>query len=244
MSGFIWMASCGFLVLFGFALIVIKRSLFKKPEHSESPSQAAEATLEDLKRWNWGAFFLTWVVGVFLYKHIVNAAINSSGQAAAFFPYMNVALLVLIPAISILLGFKGNASFWKSKKWKSVNEFHKQQKKFAAIGGIICLIYVGGFLLGTWASFSLTRSHAYQDSASLIRKNPEIQNRLGVPIQTFLPVNFHHEKSLIAFNYLVNGPRGSGMVIVYATKLKNDLRYVRHEFIFAGVQKKKISVYP
>jgi hypothetical protein len=75
---------------------------------------------EELRGWNWGAFFLTWIWGAF----------NN----------VWIALLVFVPVASyvmpFVLGFKGNEWAWKNKRWEGVHHFREVQRKWA-IGGLI-----------------------------------------------------------------------------------------------------------
>ena len=71
-----------------------------------------------------GSLFLTWIWGIF----------NNSF----------IAFLVLVPFLSIVwcfvCGYKGNEWAWNNKEWKSVEHFHKAQKKWARAGIIVFII--------------------------------------------------------------------------------------------------------
>ena len=75
---------------------------------------------EELRGWNWGAFFLNWIWGAF----------NN----------VWIALLMFVPVASyvmpFVLGFKGNEWAWKNKRWEGVHHFREAQRKWA-IGGLI-----------------------------------------------------------------------------------------------------------
>jgi hypothetical protein len=68
----------------------------------------------EIKEWNWGAFFLTWIWGI--------------GNRVW------LALVALVPlplvglAMGILLGIKGNEWAWQCKKWDSVGHFRHRQR--------------------------------------------------------------------------------------------------------------------
>ena len=70
------------------------------------------------KKWNWGAFFMTWIWGL--------------GNKTY------VALLGLIPVVNLvmafILGAKGNEWAWKNKKWESVDQFTRIQRMWTAFG--------------------------------------------------------------------------------------------------------------
>lgn len=96
-----------------------------------------ENELTDLfKKWNWGAFFLTFIWGVF---------------HGVYF-----SLLVLVPVIGwiiipFILGIKGNEWAWKKGDWKSLEEFHKKQELWKKIG-ILVFIFISTpiFLTMLW----------------------------------------------------------------------------------------------
>lgn len=90
---------------------------------------------DKLKKFNWGAFLLTWIWGLG----------NKTYIALLVFP---LALLGVIPvlgyvaqlAFSIWLGIKGNELAWKNKEWQSIEHFNKIQKRWATAGVIVLLL--------------------------------------------------------------------------------------------------------
>jgi TIR domain len=78
--------------------------------------------------WNWGAFLLTWIWGI--------------GNG------VYVTLLCLVPVLGFVmmfvLGSKGNELAWRAKRWESVEQFQRSQRKwalsaFGVYGGLIVL---------------------------------------------------------------------------------------------------------
>lgn len=90
---------------------------------------------EEIKKWNWGAFFFNWLWGVCngVYWPLALIAVN-------FIPYVG-------PLISfgccIALGINGNEWAWRAKSWSSVTEFKRVQRKWA-----IAILWVLGIGLG------------------------------------------------------------------------------------------------
>lgn len=89
---------------------------------------------KEIRRWNWGAAFLTFVWGIY-YR-------------------VWLSFLVFVPVINIfwfiILGIYGNRWAWQNNKWKSVDEFKRQQKKwniFGIILFILQIIAISSFLL-------------------------------------------------------------------------------------------------
>jgi heme/copper-type cytochrome/quinol oxidase subunit 2 len=78
----------------------------------------------EIQTWNWGAFFLNALWGLFNGTYI--------------------ALLSVIPVVGILmafvLGFKGNEWAWQNKRWKSIEQFQRVQKLWALCGIILVLV--------------------------------------------------------------------------------------------------------
>jgi len=78
----------------------------------------------EIQTWNWGAFFLNVLWGLFNRTYI--------------------ALLCVIPVFGVLmafvLGFKGNEWAWQNKHWKSIEQFQRVQKRWAILGIIVFLV--------------------------------------------------------------------------------------------------------
>jgi hypothetical protein len=83
---------------------------------SNTSGQASATLPPELKGFNWGAFFLTWIWGI------------GNGVWISF--------LALILGIiwSIVLGIKGNEWAWQHKKWNSIEHFKKTQKIWSKWG--------------------------------------------------------------------------------------------------------------
>jgi hypothetical protein len=88
---------------------------------ASTPSIQFESEISLFKRWNWGAFLLSPVWGVF------------NGAAIKGF----LALLPVIGIIfSIMLGYSGNRIAWKARHWESEEQFEKSQRSWAVAGFI------------------------------------------------------------------------------------------------------------
>ena len=84
------------------------------------------------KRFNWGACLLSWIWGLG----------NRSYITLIIFP---IAILGIIPVLGIIVqlgviiwfGINGNKWAWQNKRWNSIEEFHRVQKKWAIAGLIL-----------------------------------------------------------------------------------------------------------
>lgn len=87
------------------------------------------------KRFNWGACLLSWIWGLG----------NRSYITLIIFP---IAILGIIPVLGIIVqlgviiwfGINGNKWAWQNKRWNSIEEFHRVQKKWAIAGLILEII--------------------------------------------------------------------------------------------------------
>ena len=118
---------------------------------------------EELKGWNWGAFFLNWIWGL--------------GNSTF------IALLMFIPLVNIVmifvLGAKGNKWAWQNRIWRDTDHFRSVQRKWAIAGAIVFLVVLP---LIAFAVMSGLKGEAYQLSLKEIRANAEVQEALGKPI--------------------------------------------------------------
>lgn len=91
----------------------------------------SEEVPAEIKKWNWGAFFLSWIWGI--------------GN------HVWISLLSLIPFVNIImifvLGAKGSEWAWKAKNWESLDHFKRVQRLWAIWGTVLFLIGVVGSIL-------------------------------------------------------------------------------------------------
>ncbi len=97
-------------------------------ELTNNSGQGANSEVPDIvaKRFNWGAFTFSWIWGLGNKTYITLLTL-----VLVFIPVVgSIAALVA----NIIFGIKGNSWAWQNKQWKSVEHFHKVQKKWAAWG--------------------------------------------------------------------------------------------------------------
>jgi DNA-directed RNA polymerase subunit RPC12/RpoP len=95
---------------------------------TNTSGQGSAAVLPDeLKGWNWGAFFLTWIWGI------------GNGVWIAFVSF------VLGFIWAIVLGIKGNEWAWQHKKWGSIEHFKKTQRTWKKWG---IGLFIAGVVIG------------------------------------------------------------------------------------------------
>lgn len=96
------------------------------PPISTDPTAMNLEIQKEISKWNWGAFFLTWIWAI---AHKVWWG-----------------LLALIPigivqlGIGIYLGVKGSELAWQAQKYQSIDEFKKIEHKWAVAGLVVFII--------------------------------------------------------------------------------------------------------
>lgn len=109
-------------------------SFYGDPTTQNTSGQGSNALIPpEIQKWNWGAFFLSWIWGI--------------GNRVW------LSLLCFIPFVGLImafvLGFKGNEWAWQSKQWQSIEHFQSVQRKWAKWGVIFfVVILIIGILLG------------------------------------------------------------------------------------------------
>lgn len=87
----------------------------------ESGLGALSVIPPQIRKWNWGAFFFTWIWGI------------ANGTYIAF--------LALIPYVGFVmpfvLGAKGSEWAWSNKRWQSVEQFRDTQRTWAIAGAVV-----------------------------------------------------------------------------------------------------------
>lgn len=80
-----------------------------------------------IKGWSWGAFLLNWIWAI--------------GNRTW------IGLLAIVPYIGFImafyLGFKGREMAWRNKRWDSIDEFNRVQKKWSKWGVILVVGIMG-----------------------------------------------------------------------------------------------------
>lgn len=119
----------------------------------------------EIKKWNWGAFWLTWIWG--------------------FFNDTFISLLVFIPGanfvIPFYLGYKGNELSWRNKRWKNDEGFFNAQRKWARAGWIMPIVYVLLLTLVILNQTTIKNQEEYiiDEVYRMISENEEAINLVG-----------------------------------------------------------------
>ena len=116
------------------------------------------------KRFNWGAFFLTWIWGLgnkvwitlfiiplWFFFAVLDVLLVSTGMMTEFGHSMLMIFLNLVLlSIQIWFGINGNKWAWEKKKYKSVEHFHRVQRIWAIVATVLMIINVAYVLITTF----------------------------------------------------------------------------------------------
>ena len=98
---------------------------------------------EEVKGWNWGAFWLTWIWGV---SHQVWVSLIA---LVGIIPYAGWPVALVM---SFVLGVKGNEWAWQNRRFQNVAHFREVQRIWAYWGWGLTLAVIGvviGFVVAT-----------------------------------------------------------------------------------------------
>ena len=88
------------------------------------------------KRFNWGAFLLSWIWGLGNHTYITFLIF-----ATALVSWIPIIGWLISLGVCIWFGKKGNTWAWQNKHFDSIEAFHNYQKKWAVGGVIVALIF-------------------------------------------------------------------------------------------------------
>lgn len=94
------------------------------------------------KKFNWGAYVFTCIWGAF--NNVFETFYILLLWPLSYFSKDNLAFSIIVIILSVVaplwFGIKGNTLAWQNKRYRSIQEFHEIQKKWAiAAAVVICL---------------------------------------------------------------------------------------------------------
>ncbi len=164
-------------------------------------NQPAEIPPE-LNRWNWGAFFLSWIWGI--------------GNSVF------IALLALIPIVNIVmifvLGAKGSRWAWEKRAWRDAEHFRRTQRGWAIAGVIVWVIGIGFAASMVVVVPKIIKSTgAYQLTMETARADERVRQALGDDFDSGFWVGGSVETTngigRASLSIPVSGSKGKGTII-------------------------------
>lgn len=138
---------------------------------------------DKVKGWSWGAFILGWIWSIgnrtWIGLLTLLSDIGSMGLIMGMILGIDTTWILrfeLLPGIStigsimrIILGIKGREWAWKNKKWESLEQFNKVQKRWNILGFILILIPIFTIIIAiSLIRKSLPNDLSYSDVRSTV----------------------------------------------------------------------------
>jgi len=176
-------------------------------DSSENTSGQGDGAVvpDEVKGWNWGAFFLTWIWGI------------GNSTYIAFLAFIPIFGLVM----PFVLGAKGNEWAWRNRTWRDTAQFRKAQKIWGWTGLAVDIVLLTFALaIPTSIMLSMRDNGAFRSSYAAIQNNLEVQATLGKPIKAgwFITGRVYYDLNggRADLEYSLNGTRSHGRAFVHA----------------------------
>ena len=99
---------------------------------------------KEIRGWNWGGFFFTWIWGIgnrswlAVIFGIISAVFAVVADEYKADSWISLTFTVMTSAV---IGIQGNQWAWQNKKWSDVTHFKRTQKRWAIAGLILFIIF-------------------------------------------------------------------------------------------------------
>ncbi len=137
-----------------------------------------------------------------------------------------------------VLGAKGSGWAWKNKRWDSIEQFKRVQRKWTAWGvigvALSIALLVGLFFL---ISALIKNSDAYQLAYSKLQANPEAMAVLAPPVKTGMvqgSIRTSGPSGKADISFSVEGQKANGVVYLDAIKDMGQWKANRIELEIEG----------
>ena len=108
--------------------------------------QSAMGAQPRLSKWNWGAFYLNGIWGLFngcWWILLINMGIGLlSFLLSLVLPFIGLLMLPLSLGWQIYVGVKGDEWAWKNRSWRSVQDFEQTQHQWAVASLVIFILNI------------------------------------------------------------------------------------------------------
>ncbi len=133
----------------------------RKPENVNTSGKGPNAPVPSAvkNKFNWGAFFLSWIWGLY-HKAYLTLLVFLALPVAIFLKFLfpegntiNSIVNVVNIILCIWFGIKGNEWAWQGRHYKSISQFHESQKKW--VKWYLIILFVILPLLGVLAALTI-----------------------------------------------------------------------------------------
>lgn len=178
------------------------------PANTSGQGKASVVPVE-IKKWNWGAFLLNLIWGLFNGVYIVLLIVVIDLVSFINIPLLRIASFVCNLAFVFILGAKGSEWAWRHKHWDSVEHFIKVQRKWTrwAFGILIslCAVAVIGIVLSiVLVALNSARQKAMTAAQNAQSSQSEVVNNPNETTSTSSPTSITKQVNGITFVYPSN----------------------------------------
>jgi hypothetical protein len=187
-----------------------------------------QALPPELRRWNWGAFLLSWIWGlgnrsfVTLAIFIPALALIATPLLAPDAPELRAAAVAANLVLLAFFGWRGNAWSWRHRHWDDAAQFQTAQKRWAYWGFISWGAIGATVLLLTFGVDALMRtSEVYRHASARAQADERVVRALGEPVTAGTPdgrYDVNSGEQTAHFVIPLSGSRASAQAVVDARR--------------------------
>ncbi len=209
----------------------------------------------ELSAWHWGAFFLTWIWGIFnktyfsVILFLIFAVLLSVFQlllqrfsflhTQIWYGIGGLILFGYFTAIHFYHGLYGRRWAWQNKVWQDLPAFRRVQKYWTIAG--LCLFASSLIFFGSSMYFYRSGS-VLATATEIVKVNPALQRILGLPIilnKSTLKVVYSSNSrgEFVQYRFLMQGSKDTADVYFMALK-QHDKWQILSEAAYVKTQNK------
>jgi hypothetical protein len=158
------------------------------------PARKLQPLPPELRRWNWGAFLLSWIWGlgnrsfVTLAIFVPALALIATPLLAPDAPAWRTAAIAANLALLAFFGWRGNAWSWRHREWDDAAQFQAAQKRWAHWGFVSWAAIGATVLLLSFGVDALMRtSEVYRHASARAQADERVVLALGEPVTAGTP---------------------------------------------------------
>ncbi len=151
---------------------------------------------KEIQKWNWGAFWLTWIWGISNKTYI---------SLLVFLPIANI----IIP---FYLGKKGNELAWQNMNWDNEEHLLQAQRSWSIAGWVFAIIIITMIILGQVQNYNKIKEseRITSEIISSIEENQEVINLIGEDYEVINAggISVDNKANYLAYTLIIKTNKG------------------------------------
>lgn len=210
------------------------------PSSTNTSGQGKNAAIPpEAQGWSWGAFWLTWIWGI---------GNNTFRAFWIFCPFVNIIMW-------FVLGAKGRQWAWQHKRWNSIEQYNRVQKRWGLVGLILFLVFSIGWAVSISGTFllafgMLNKAEPTKMALVAAQQSAKLQNIVGIPLRKVgnAKGNIHWKngRGSAYIHFPVSGPISRGNISFAACRVRHQwyLTYLRYSDATNPAKSAQLAVPP